>query len=192
MVFFRTAIADWSYVPSGSMEPTLYDGDYVLIDKISYGPSIPFTNFRLIQFGQPQRGDVITFYPPHKEQQFVKRVIGVPGDVIRIEQLSVFVNGEQLAMKFQTQHQGKWLGEEAIQHRKHLLQFSRPAMKGLKEPIKVPEGKYFVMGDHRNNSEDSRFWGFVDEDKIIGKVSYIALSFSEQRPISSRVAIKVN
>jgi len=80
MAMFRTAVADWSYVPSGSMEPTLFAGDYLWVDKTRYGPTLPLLNTRLVSWNQPERGDVVTFIPPHRDQLFVKHVIAVPGD----------------------------------------------------------------------------------------------------------------
>src|SRR5687767_7448963 len=96
MLMFRTAIADWSPVPTSSMEPTILPGDVLLINKTILGPAIPFTEARLFAFAQPQRGDIITFTPPHVDQTFVKRVIGLPGDRIRTEGLQVIINGKAL------------------------------------------------------------------------------------------------
>ena len=196
--FLRTAIADWNPVPSGSMEPTIYPGDVLLVNKTLLGPSIPFTDFRLFFLDSPKRGDIITFYPPLSGDdyvQFVKRVIGIPGDTIRVEGVRVYVNGKELplTLDYDSQSADKLTGEETIGAVHHEIQVDpRRGIVGLEGEITVPPHKYFVMGDNRNNSEDSRFWGFVDEDKIIGKVTRIAVSIADERPLKDRFAHKIN
>ncbi|WP_457673266.1 signal peptidase I [Thiolapillus sp.] len=193
LLAFRTGIADWSPIPSGSMEPTLFPGDVVWIDKMAFGPSIPILNRKLASWGHPQRGDIITFVPPHTDQLYVKRVIGVPGDRIRMEGMDIYVNGARLARQLAPAGDGYLRGTERIDDRTHGIQLT----PGLPVPwigrtIRVPEGKYFVLGDHRNNSADSRFWGFVDEEKIMGRVTAVALSVSPRRPLLSRIAVPVH
>jgi signal peptidase I len=190
--FFRTSIADWNHVPSGSMEPTLFDGDWLLVSKMTYGPSIPFTNFRIWTNGSPHRGDVITFYPPHTDDLYVKRVIGTPGDHIRVQGDEVYVNGSPLAFRELKAAGDVHVGQEKIGKRAHLVQISGGGEQPvLDEEIVVPENHYFVMGDHRNHSADSRYWGFVDGDRVIGKVTYVAISISAKRPLFSRFAVPV-
>lgn len=194
MLFFRTAIADWNPVPTASMVPTIYPGDVVLVNKTLLGPAIPFTDFRLFSYSSPKRGDIVTFYTPHTHEQYIKRVIGIPGDTIRIEGLSVFVNGEQLplVLDFDSVDQGLLMGLETIGDLQHGIQiFTDRVIVDIPQGISVPENKYFVMGDSRNNSEDSRYWGFVDEDKIIGKVTRVLVSFADERPWYSRIGMKI-
>ncbi len=189
---FRTAFADWSFIPSGSMEPTLYHGDYVWIDKTKYGPSLPFANVRLGTFGKPERGDIITFIPPHTDTLYVKRVIGIPGDTIRIEGSTIHVNGKKLPTVIDSLEEGVLIGSETIDSKKHIFQMTgTTGLTSAPHDIAVPEAKYFVLGDHRNNSADSRYWGFVDEGKIMGKVTHVAISFSSQRPLLSRFVVKI-
>ncbi|MGV6826798.1 MAG: signal peptidase I, partial [bacterium] len=178
---------DWNHVPSGSMEPTLYDGDWVLVDKTAFGPSIPFTSFRLLDTGAPVRGDVITFYPPHKDQLYVKRVVGVPGDRVRVEGPRVLVNGQQLAVTPNHLDPTRQTGTETIDGREHRLQFSDGGqLPVLAREVLVPDNHYFVLGDHRNKSSDSRYWGLVNGDKITGRVEKVAFSVSRQRSWSNR------
>ncbi|MDH3693968.1 MAG: signal peptidase I [Gammaproteobacteria bacterium] len=192
ILFFRTAVADWSYVPSGSMEPTLYEGDYVWIDKTYYGPSIPLLNFRLGSFGKPDRGDIVTFVPPHTDDLFVKRVIGTPGDKIRFQGPNIFINDEKLDLRLSSKSKLPIIGQETIDKVEHLIQLSGNIhLPRNNETIVVPDSRYFVMGDHRNNSADSRYWGFVEEDQIMGKVTHVAVSFSNRRPASRRFRIKL-
>lgn len=189
VMLFRTAIADWNYVPSGSMEPTLFAGDAVLVNKMAYGPTIPFTDIRLLQTGQPQRGDIITFYPPHRDDLFVKRVVGVPGDVVEFRGKDVYLNGALLDTRLIGQIGGVWRAVERLGDVLHDVQYSGGGLMPFSNrPVVVPQGHYFVMGDHRNNSADSRFWGFVSEDKVMGKVGYLALSVSSHRELSKRIA----
>ena len=184
MAFFRTAVADWNPVPSPSMEPTIVPGDVVLVNKLRLGPAIPFTHGRLFSLGEPERGDIITFYPPGIDQQYVKRVVGVPGDRLRSDGLTLFVNEQEMR-----------LTDVSLDDRQRLIT-ALESLGGVTHQVKVfldrpipqvplnitvPEGHYFVMGDFRNNSEDSRFWGFVPEENIIGKVTRLLLSTSSQR-----------
>ncbi len=193
MVIFRTAIADWNYVPSESMEPTFYDKEYLLVNKLAYGPSIPFTKSRLFHTGTPKRGDIITFYPPHEDRQFVKRVIATPSDIIQVEGDRIYVNNTQLAVSQKSLKNNILFGSETIGSQTHDIQYiRRPDTPEFSFKTQVPEGKYFVMGDNRNNSVDSRFWGFVDENSIMGKATHVAVSFSRDRPWSQRIGTRLN
>jgi len=180
--FSRTAVADWSKVPTGSMEPTIYPGDYLLIDKTAYGPSIPFVNVKLWQAGTPERGDIITFVPPHTTKLYVKRVIGLPGDRIDIESERVFINNVQVQYEDWVTDPDSIILSESLDSITHSIKYSqgRP-VSSHKLSVVVPEEKYFVLGDHRNNSVDSRYWGFVDEENIMGKVNRLVLSFASER-----------
>ena len=191
--FFRTCYADWSPVPSGSMEPTIFAGDYLWIDKQTYGPSVPFLNKRLYTWATPSRGDVITFVPTHTENLYVKRVIGVPGDIIRIEGVRLSINGVWLTQSLSNETINSLLGVETIGDNKHRFKLTKNRqIPYIGTNITVPQGKYFVMGDHRNNSADSRFWGFVDQENIMGKVTAIAVSFSLERDWFARVALDID
>src|SRR5690606_31207474 len=124
MFCMRTGVADWSYVPTGSMEPTLYPGDWLLVSKRHYGPSIPFTDFRLFTLGEPARGDVITLYPPHTDELFVKRVVGIPGDSILITGRDVYVNGEKLPWRALATDDGTLIAEEQLGEMTHKVQYA--------------------------------------------------------------------
>ncbi|MDO3381665.1 signal peptidase I [Gilvimarinus algae] len=176
LAFFRTAVADWNYVPSSSMEPTLYPGDVLVINKLAYGPSVPFTRTRLVDIAQPERGDVITFFPSHTDNCLVKRVIGVPGDRLRIRGERVWLNDEELRV---SEKDGFYW--EALPGSSHKIADPagelQPAFAG---ELIVPDGHYFVMGDNRANSYDSRYWGLVKESQIVGKVAAVGLNVSER------------
>lgn len=189
IIGFRTGYADWSPVPTGSMEPTIVPGDYIWVDKTAFGPSLPIVNVRLFSWGTPERGDIITFVPPHTDELYVKRVIGVPGDVVRFDDRDVFVNGERLQTVYAPAAGGAMLGTERIGDRLHHVLLSTPrTMPSIREPIEVPEGRYFVMGDHRDDSLDSRAWGFVEADRIMGRATHVAVSFGAERPLRERFA----
>lgn len=166
-------------IPSGSMIPTLEVGDFILVSKYSYGLRLPVTGTKILSIGEPDRGDVMVFKQPGKESiNFIKRVIGLPGDVVQYIGKRLTVNGQMLPEEFVAQlsdarsiyrlytegHEGK-----RYQVRKELIS-SDYQIEG--EWI-VPEGMYFVMGDNRDRSNDSRYWGFVPEENIVGKAVYI-------------------
>ncbi|RUO29564.1 signal peptidase I [Aliidiomarina soli] len=192
MLFFRTAYADWSHVPTSSMEPTILPGDVIWIDKTSFGPSLPYFNKRLFTWDQPERGDIITFIPPHEDVLYVKRVMGVPGDSLYIEDNTIYINNHRLEQSVTHSTDDIILGTETLFEAEHAFK----VIKGRSFPpsgrrVVVPDGKLFVMGDYRNNSVDSRAWGFVDENRVMGKVSSVAVSFSGERERLARLAIPI-
>ncbi|HKC94541.1 MAG TPA: signal peptidase I [Nitrospira sp.] len=170
-------------IPSGSMIPTLLIGDHILVSKLSYGIQWPsdckfqmafppincYASYALIEFGKPQRGDIIVFrFPEDEEKDFIKRIVGTPGDSVQIKSKVVLVNGRPLDDKAFTQRIDPGIIDGTINPRDNF------------GPVTVPEGSYFVMGDNRDQSLDSRFWGFVREEKIRGKAFRIYWSWSGQ------------
>jgi signal peptidase I len=165
-LLIRTFIVQAFKIPSGSMIPTLLVGDHILVWKIIYGIKIPFTDQYLIEFGDPKKGDIIVFkFPKDEEKDFIKRVIGEPGDTIEVRDKEVFLNGKPLEEPY------------AIHQESHILprEFQPRDNYG---PIEVPPSSYFVMGDNRDHSLDSRFWGFVDHNKIKGRAFIIYFSWN--------------
>ncbi|MBT8762636.1 signal peptidase I [Desulfohalobiaceae bacterium Ax17] len=160
--FIRSFVVQAFKIPSGSMLQTLQIGDHLLVNRFIYGLKIPFTDTYIVKFSDPKFQDIIVFeFPEDPSKDFIKRVIGVPGDVIEIRNKEVWRNGQKLNEPY-VQH----TDPRIIPHRDNF------------GPIKVPEGKYFVMGDNRDESYDSRFWGFVDRDKILGKAWIIYWSWA--------------
>jgi signal peptidase I len=207
MLGFRSAWADWVYVPSGSMNPTIIEGDRLLVDKHVYGLRIPFTLVRLTRGEDPRRGDIVTFDSPVDGTLLVKRVIGVPGDVIAMSDERLTVNGipdrympagrrdtRSLLLATQAEHPQAW-GETAgnCMHDILLLQ-DRPSPSTF-GPIVVPPGMYFMLGDNRDNSADSRYIGFVPRRNVVGRATEILMSFNPDRyhlPRTRRYLIPLN
>jgi signal peptidase I len=163
-LFVRTFIIQAFKIPSGSMENTLLIGDHIFVNKFVYGYHVPHTKGRILSFSSPNQGDIIVFvFPEDPSKDFIKRVIGVPGDTVEIRNKEVILNGKPI-------------------HENHTIFADGKTVDGLVRSrdnmptVTVPEGKYFVMGDNRDRSYDSRFWGFVDEDAIIGKALFIYFS----------------
>ncbi|SMM97923.1 Signal peptidase I [uncultured Candidatus Thioglobus sp.] len=184
----RGFIAEPFRIPSNSMMPTLLTYDFLLVDKLSYGVHLPVLNTELLDIGDPERGDVVVFRYPNYEHQkaykgadFIKRVIGLPGDRIEYINDELIINGKRIEHKQIGAYQGIEAGIEmtGYKHYRELLEpnphnillHPKGSSKGIK--VIVPEGHYFVMGDNRAHSSDSRFWGFVPEQYIIGKAFYI-------------------
>ena len=152
-LFIRTFIVQAFKIPTGSMRPTLIEGDLILVNKFIYGAKVPFTRIRLPAVRQQKRGDVVVFvYPEDKKKDFIKRMIGLPGDVIEIKSGSIFVNGQLLADPVFKQH----------------YYYNRGDFAKEGEKLTVPADSYFVLGDNSGSSKDSRYWGFVPKDNLLG------------------------
>ena len=152
-LFIRTFIVQAFKIPSGSMENTLAIGDHLLVNKFIYGTEVPLIDKRIMTVRNPQRGDIIVFkYPKDPDKDFIKRVIGTPGDTVEIRDKKVFINGMPYAS-----------GHEIYRDK------NEQASRDNFGPVKVPARSYFVMGDNRDESYDSRFWGFVPRHDILGE-----------------------
>ncbi|MCF0253291.1 MAG: signal peptidase I [Duodenibacillus sp.] len=199
----RSFVAEPFRIPSGSMLPTLYIGDFILVNKFSYGVRLPVTNTKVIPVGEPQRGDVAVFrYPMDTSTDYIKRVVGLPGDTIEYRGKKLIINGEPVPV----QPAGDWVdpdtlvtltrSEETLGGKAHFAVVDDRFGPGLRgQPYarvgdgckysatgftcKVPEGQYFMMGDNRDNSEDSRYWGFVPDSLLVGKAVFIWANFSD-------------
>ncbi len=181
----RSFVAEPFRIPSSSMMPTLLIGDFILVNKFAYGLRLPITNKKFIDIGEPKRGDVVVFHPPqHPEQDWIKRVMGLPGDTIAYHDNTVSVNGQPLQYRDDGVYIGKGRGIEAtgstlltemVPGRPHnvLERKDSPFFIQGEGEWTVPEGQYFVMGDNRDNSEDSRFWGFLPEENLRGRAFLI-------------------
>ncbi len=178
----KSSLAEWNYVPSGSMMPTLLPGDLVWVNKLAYDLKIPFTTRHLAAWGDPQRGDVAVFYSPADGIRLVKRVIGLPGDLIEARGDRLWINGEPvdyapLPAGAAVAGRSAFLVEEALAGRPHPVQVL-PERRALRTfgPVRVPAGCYFMMGDNRDDSHDSRFFGCVPRASVIGRASTVIVS----------------
>lgn len=179
----RSFVVEPFRIPSGSMLPTLLKGDFILVNKFAYGVRMPVFHQVLIGNGGPERGDVVVFrYPQNPEQDYIKRVIGLPGDVVTYINKQVYVNGEPVAQKPLGPYNGPQiegpseLRLETLGSVEHDI-LIHPEPSASQGQYRVPEGHYFVMGDNRDRSADSRFWGFVPEDNLVGKAFFIWFSW---------------
>lgn len=186
MLLFRSAVADWNHVPSGSMLPSILVGDRIVVDKLAYDLRVPFTHVRLSSWESPHRGDVVTFTSPEDGRLLVKRVIAVPGDTVSLNHNRLTVNGVQAGYKraapgdtpFATQP-GYTLYQESLlgSQRYVMLRTSGAAgFSGFLEPVELPEGQYMMLGDNRDNSRDSRFIGLIPRANILGRATSVAFS----------------
>ncbi len=167
-LFIRTFVVQAFKIPSGSMEPTLQIGDHILVNKFIYGVKLPYLRTTIVPLGEPERGDIIVFeYPKDPDKDYIKRVIGVPGDTVNIRKKEVFVNGRPLNHDFGI-HTDSNVIPPQVNERDNF------------GPVTVPPKAYFVMGDNRDNSYDSRFWGFVDESAIKGEAFIIYWSWDRE------------
>lgn len=184
--FFRLAIADWNPIPSGSMRPTLLEGDVVLINRLAYNVKLPLTDTVVAELGAPQRGDVITFTSPKDGVRLIKRLIATPGDVVEMRDEVLYINGsasEYLYPSVVPEPLDNGITTSAIRAvertagKEHLVQVlpNVPATRSF-GPITVPQGAYFFLGDNRDNSADSRFIGFVPRHLLIGRAHHILVS----------------
>ncbi len=195
---FRSSLADWNDVPTQSMEPTILVGDRIAVNKLAYDLKVPFTTLHLAEWGAPARGDIVVFYAPGSGKRMVKRVVGVPGDTIAMRYGRLTINGRPADVQPSpaaaptglTDPRPHRFSTEALDGpagARHAI-MEQPLRAALRSfgPVRVPAGRYFVMGDNRDNSGDSRVFGFVPRDQIVGRTFGIALSFDQRRAYRPR------
>jgi len=187
----RSFLVEPFRIPSGSMIPSLLIGDFILVNKYTYGIRLPVINKKIINISEPKRGDVLVFrYPVNPSINFIKRVIGVPGDTIKYVNKKLYINGKLIPEeRTKSEISGGFFSPRIVTNvylenlgtEKHLIQeVQNDGMSMQVFTVKVPKGEYFVLGDNRDNSEDSRYWGFVPEKNIVGKAFAVWLSWDSQ------------
>ena len=203
----RSFLVEPFKIPSGSMMPTLLAGDYILVNKFTYGLRVPILNNTFFEINHPKRGDVFVFhFPPEPSIDYIKRVVGLPGDKIEYQDKHLIINGKKLDVTFEDTYEYEMQGANIISARRSKEQLGdvphdilihdipnqynddAPGAKLLNgESITVPPGHYFAMGDNRDNSSDSRVWGFVPEHNLVGKAFFIWFNFDKFGRIGTQV-----
>jgi len=202
----RSAVADWNDVPTGSMRPTILEGERIFVNKLAYDLKVPFTRLRLVEWAEPERGDVVVLYSPVDGKRLVKRVVGLPGDRVTLSAGRLLVNGERADYRPLGAEELAELGIangalspeehvvwETIDGASHPVAWKSPrrAIGAPPRPFGyspttdwgpdvVPSGQYFVMGDNRDNSADSRVIGFIDRDRIVGRATAVLMSLDPE------------
>ncbi len=183
---FRTALADWNPIPSESMHPTLLDGDVVLVNRVAYDLKVPLTDISIARLGEPRRGDVVTFHSPTDGVRLIKRLVGVPGDVVELRDDRLYINGVAAnyaglsAYREPRDYAGSTLAvksAETIDGSRREIQFL-PEVTARRSfgPVVVPADSYFFLGDNRDDSGDSRYIGFVPRRLLIGRAHHVLVS----------------
>ncbi|MDH5231537.1 MAG: signal peptidase I [Gammaproteobacteria bacterium] len=182
VLVLRSFIVEPFRIPSGSMMPTLLIGDFILVNKFAFGLRLPVGHHKIIDMGKPKRGDVIVFrFPENPSIDYIKRVVGLPGDRIAYRNKSIYVNGKRMQKRALGAYTSNKTGlpmhglniyEEDLDNIKHEILINEARRNDDGETI-VPEGHYFVMGDNRDNSNDSRYWGTVPEENLVGRAFFI-------------------
>ena len=198
----RSFLVEPFRIPSGSMMPTLLIGDFILVNKFSYGIRLPILDRKVVEIGEPTRGDVVVFrYPEDPSTPFIKRIVGIPGDVVEYRNKTLYVNGEPAEQERVGRFTGTGSGvnmtgaslrRESLDERTHpiLLVENLP---GQMVRAEVPEAHYFVLGDNRDNSRDSRYWGLVPDQNLIGKAFTIWMNWDGRHgPDWSRIGRSID
>ena len=197
VLVLRSFLFEPFQIPSGSMLPTLKIGDFILVNKFDYGLRLPVLGQTIVEFGEPKRGDVMVFkYPEDTRINFIKRVVGIAGDTVEYRNKVVYVNGEvqtltvmapdgSVMMPALTEEASEQLGD-----REHRI-WRRMTQGRNFGPIQIPEGQYFVMGDNRDNSNDSRVWGFVDDSLIVGRAFAVWMHWESLLSIPSFSDVRI-
>ena len=184
----KSSLADWNWVPTGSMNPTILEGDLIYVNKAAYDLRVPLTQYRLARWSDPGRGDIVICFSPEDGTRLVKRVVALPGETVEMRDNTLFLNGRAVGYtridpKYADELPGKVKGRcilamENLDGTVHAV-MSVPAVAAMRSfgPVTVPQGKYFVMGDNRDNSKDSRFFGFIERESIVGKAKGVIGSF---------------
>ncbi|CAB3729160.1 signal peptidase I [Trinickia soli] len=185
MVLFRSAIADWNVVPTGSMLPTIRIGDRIFVDKMAYDLRVPLTHIAIAHLGDPQRGDIVTIDSAAAHELLVKRVVGVPGDTVALRDNVLYVNGvraDYRALATPPMHDAAPGDARYLMERfdgvSHVVRLSETAPSPVASfgPVTVPAGEYLMLGDNRDDSADSRYFGFIPRNEVMGRTRNVAFS----------------
>ena len=172
VLVLRSFLFEPFQIPTGSMIPTLEIGDFIVVNKYAYGVRLPVIRTKVLEVNEPKNGEIMVFFPPHENEYFIKRVVGIPGDRVRYQDKTLYINDEKQNQTFVVQIppvNPKFLRyREKLGDVEHMIQRNSYRDTRTEEWV-VPEGHYFMMGDNRDQSSDSRFWGLVSEENIVGQ-----------------------
>lgn len=193
----RSSVADWNDVPTGSMKPSILEGDRIFVNKLAYDLKVPFTTWHVAQWANPSRGDVVVFFSPSHGTRMVKRVMALPGDVIELSDNRLFINNQPAAYDAldrriinqipPSERPRHAFSTEIIGLLKHpMMETPRQIVQRTFGPVTVSPGHYFMLGDNRDNSADSREWGFVPRSQIVGRASRVVMSLDPDRSYAPR------
>lgn len=188
VVPIKSSLADWNWVPTGSMNPTILDGDLIYVNKVAYDLRIPLTMHRLAHWSEPERGDIVVCLSPDDGVRLVKRVVAKPGDTVEMRRNTLFLNGRPLEYSGTDQDYAERVPKKYAKESRFAIEqldatthpvMTVPAVRAIRDfgPIVVPEGQYFVLGDNRDLSKDSRYFGLVPRELILGRARGVILSF---------------
>jgi signal peptidase I len=178
MLIFRSALADWNVVPTGSMKPTILEGDRILVNKLAYDFKVPLTHIALYKFADPRRGDIVVFESKAADTRLVKRMIGLPGDTVEMRDNRLTINGIEARYSNVENAADSIFAIESYGSMSHRIELARTRSSRLSTfgPVTVPKEHYLVLGDNRDNSADARVYGFIPRDEIVGNARTIVLS----------------
>ncbi len=180
---FKSAVAEMNQVPTGSMNPTILEGDRIFVNKLAYDLKIPYTTIHIAEWDNPERGDIAVLYSPEDGERLVKRVIGIPGDRIEMKNNRLVINGKELVYKPVSKADKERMHSTYIENldtKQHPIYTTprRSSPFATFGPITIPDNKYLMMGDNRDNSRDSRYFGLADRNQIIGRASSVVYSLN--------------
>ena len=184
---FRTAVADWNPVPTGSMRPTILEGDVVLVNRLAYDLKVPLTDVSLVRLGEPKRGDIVTFTSPLDGTRLIKRLVALPGDMVEMRDEVLIINHEAAYYDDVRKEPEKLVPGLEVTAMRAQERFAGTRVRSVQflpsvsaqrsfDPVTVPPGHYFMLGDNRDNSADSRFIGFVPRAQLIGRAGHVLVS----------------
>jgi len=178
MTVFRSAVADWYTVPTGSMQPTIKEGDRIVVNKMAYDIKVPFSQLSLFSLAAPKHGEIIVFESEAAENRLIKRVIGLPGDTITMRDEQLYINGTAVHYQAIIDQKDITLSSETLGEITHKIQIDTAASDQFANfgPVVVPKAHYLVLGDNRRHSADSRVYGFVPHNELKGKATAVAFS----------------
>jgi len=183
MIIFRSALADWNTVPTGSMKPTILEGDRIFVNKLAYDLKVPLTHISMFKFADPKRGDIVVFDSKAADTRLVKRVIGVPGDIVEMQDNRLRINGIEARYSNVEYTADAIFAIESYVGMTHRIELAPTGVSYFSSfgPVRVPPGHYLVLGDNRDNSADSRVRVFIPRGEIVGNARAVVLSLNYDR-----------